>query len=151
MSKPLALAEAEERPEWVPEGVWPELKKDLVLARAGSVKRSVQQIADRWNLPFGKVRSLYASKRWRMDMEEARMDIADMSAVVAYRMGHALADDLDDDEKVKKMTISDKSKVLKMASDNMLNLSNGSVGSPAFQLNFGDVKMLLGTPPKKPE
>lgn len=141
-----------ERPEWVPEGVWPLLKQDLVLSRAGVNKASNQQLADKWNLPLGRLRGLLQSSKWVPQFEEERSK-ALLSAMVAnQRAATILHDKLNDPEKVAKMGVLDSGKLVKLTSDTMLNLSNGNTGGgiTVGNINFADVKALLNINIKKP-
>lgn len=142
-----------ERPSWCPEGVWEPLRRDLVAIKCKASKASTGQIAEKYGIPQGKISHLMTAGSWRLNMDEVRQDLANGSAVIAYEMMSSLHGDLENKEKMGKMTIRDKSIVFKNMSDNKLNLTNGIVGSHGTLMqfnNFGDLKALFTAPIKKP-
>jgi hypothetical protein len=151
MSQLATTTEADERPEWVAEAVWPELKKTMVLVKAKVDKRSFQQIADSFGIPVGKLRGLYGNGKWRNQFDEAREDFVQSNIVARYAVADKLHQKLQDPAAMEKMTVKDLAITQKALSDDTLNLANGTVGSPAFNVSFGDLKVLIGSPLPKPE
>jgi len=149
-SNPLELTETDERPECIPEGIWPLVKREMILSRAGVVKSSNRQSAEKFGIAIGDWIRISSSKKWRREVEEFREQMAQKCMIASDRVADALVTDLDDEEKVAKMSIRDKAIVTKQLSENVLNLSNGMVGSPALGISFNDVKVLLGTAIEKP-
>src|SRR6185295_9257857 len=115
------------RPDWCPEGVWPEFRRACVAFKSRVDKSSMQQVADRFGFELTKVRGILSNGSWRLNMNEERDNLATGSALVAGAMMSSLHQDLSDEAKLAKMTIRDKSIVAKNMSDNMLNLTNGTV------------------------
>lgn len=145
-----ALTTTDERPEWIPEDIWPILKKELVLSKAKVSRRSLGEIARGLGLDESKTRSLYNSRNFKVQMEEAREDLSQSSIAAAYRAGEILHERLNDPVAAAKISARDASIIKKQQSENALNLSNGMVGTPAFSMNFSDIKVLLGQTLEKP-
>jgi hypothetical protein len=151
MTQLATTTQTDERPEWVPEAVWPDLKKTMILVKAKVDKRSFNAIAEAYGVPIGKLRSLYGNGRWRQQLDEAREDFVQSNIVARYAMADALHAKLQDPAAMDKMSVKDLAITQKALSDDTLNLANGTVGSPAFNVSFGDLKVLLGAPLPKPE
>lgn len=147
---PAELTSNDDRPDWVPEAVWPLLVEDLILLRAGIKKHSARTVAKKWGLDEVKVFGLLRTKKWGRAVQDFREQMGQRSMIAAERAGDALLDDLADEAKVAKMSIRDKAIVAKQMSENALNLNNGVVGSPAIGLNFNDIKILMSTSVEKP-
>lgn len=139
-----------DRPDWIAEDIWPILKKELTLSRAKVNKRSLGQIATGLGLDESRVRSLYNTRAFKVAMDEAREDLSQSSIAAAYRAGEILHERLSDPIAAAKISARDASIINKQQSENALNLSNGMVGTPAFSMNFNDIKVLLGATLEKP-
>lgn len=146
----MELSDGEEVPDWCPADVWPLLKRKMILLRAGVLKDSVAKVAAGLGLEVGKVAGLLRVKKWAKQVTEFREQMAQKTMIAAESMVEALIDDLDDPEKVAKMSPRDKAIVTKQMSETVLNLSNGVVGSPAIGVNFNDIKILLSQTVEKP-
>lgn len=149
--KGLELTETAECPDWIAPGIWPLVKREMVLKRAGVIRDSNDQSADKFGLDHAKFAKLLMSRKWRREVEDFREQMAQKCIAAADIVADALLSDLDDPVKVAKMSPRDKTIMTKQLSENVLNLSNGMVGSPSLgSINFTDIKVLMGAPLEKP-
>ena len=140
-----------ERPEFVPEAMWPHLKRDMILSRAGVLKDSNEQLAGKYGLKVGQVRHLLQSRKWRADFEATRQDLVSSHAVAGMKLDTMFHEKLNDEERMAKVSALDIAKMRKLNNDAMLNLSNGTAtGSTIGTLNFADIKAMVNVNIKKP-
>ena len=145
-------AELDARPTFVPEAVWPELKKQIALVRAGIDKRSIATIAASYGLTCKQFDSIRRDKRYAVQLEEVRAGLADSSAVALRTLHGALHDKLQDPDKVDKLSIPDTVKSIKALGDHMDSMSgNGQIVINNHGNNFLDVKALIASRVQKPE
>lgn len=150
MSSALVETTEDERPDWCPEGVWPFFKRQMVLVHAKVDKSSMQQIANKWQLPVGKVLSFCRTRKFRLQMEESREDLTQSALAAAYKTGELLHAALDDPERVAKISPKDLSTIAKQQTDIALNLANGAVTASPLHFHFSAVKELLAQTVEKP-
>lgn len=152
MNNALASPDPEDRPETVPEAVWPELKKTIVLLRTGVERRSVAQIAESFGLTFGQLNSILHSNRWKVQLEEAREMCVQSSAIALGSLHGLLHEKLRDPEKTSKLSIPDTAKTIKALGDHKLNMANGTAGGifNNNQYTWADVKILMERRAKPP-
>lgn len=147
----LAVAEPEDEcPANVAPALWPLLRRTLVLMKTGVDKRSANAVAAEFGLTEPQLTAIRRAKVWRLDIERERENLSEASMIAAGTMLSSLHEDIRNPEVLAEMSVRDKAVVAKQMSENALNLGNGMVGSPALNMSFGDVKILLGAGPAKP-
>lgn len=143
---------AGERPEYISEAGWPLLKQELILSRAGVLKLSDEQLASRHGVKLGQIRGLKAGHKWRPQFDETRQNMLESAMVLNEKVHTVLHEKWSDPAKLEKMSPLDAMKAAKLATDTMLNLSNGNSGGGISigQINFADVKALVNMNVQKP-
>ncbi len=142
----------DDRPDWVPEAVWPAVRDTLVKVKCRVEKRSLENIGEAYGLPWKRLSALLHSGSWRLNLPEHKARLMDR-AYMASDMAHdILVDKLQDPVQQEKMSARDASIIAANQADMAQKVEQGHSGNMQVNIgNFVDMKALIANPLPKPE
>ncbi len=111
------------------------------LASQKETKISSGQLAARWGTSFGALST--CRSMGKITIADIREGSVTKKLCIANVCDDALMDRLSDPMAVAEISAKDLSSIAKQNIDSALNLSNGQVGASPFQINIGDVRVLM--------